>query len=220
MSRQERSASPEAAKTAIDRLTFFSDAVVAIAMTLLAIDLPLPDSTSREQLFSFARHNVPEYLAFVVSFVVIFRFWQGHHRLFRYVTDTTERLVGANGLWLLAIILTPYATRLIFAGDDTSDSDFPYRFCFYALVAALAGLSLFACARVVGAQGLLSEHAPAGLLPRSSAVSLAIAGTFLVSIPLSFVVGPWAFVLWALTGVVTDSALRVQRRRHPEVDVR
>ncbi len=215
MQPQERSASPEAAKTAIDRLTFFSDAVVAIALTLLAIDLPLPNATTREELFSFVGHALPEYLAFLVSFFVISRFWRGHHRVFRYVSDTTDRLLTANGFWLLAIILMPYATRLIFAGEDVTHSDFPFRFGFYALVVAMAGLSAYAFARVIASQGLLHENAPRVILPRSYAVSLSVAGTFLVSIPFAFLIGPWAFVIWWLSGVVGERAVRRAEARHP-----
>jgi hypothetical protein len=51
------------------------------------------------------------------------------------------------------------------------------------------------------------------------AANLAVAATFLVSIPVAFIAGPWAFGLWALLGVATSAAMAVQRRRHPGLDL-
>ena len=55
---------------AAERLTFFSDAVVAIAMTLLAIDLPVPEGGTVTAFWDSVRHDDGHYLAFLVSFVV------------------------------------------------------------------------------------------------------------------------------------------------------
>lgn len=216
MREDDRSTTPEAAKSAVDRLTFFCDAVVAIAMTLLAIDLPVPSAESATAWLDEVDDYLGEYLAFVISFLVIGRYWRTHHRLFRYISDMPSRLVTTNMCWLFAVVLTPYATRVLFAGDSTSDSDFPLRFGFYAAVQAGGGLSVYACARLVRSRGLLLDTAPPGLLQSTLVANLTVAATFLVSIPASFLIGPWAFAIWALLGVVTDAAMRVYQRRHPE----
>ncbi|MGB8385178.1 MAG: TMEM175 family protein [Dermatophilaceae bacterium] len=217
---QDRSTTPEAAKTSVDRLMFFSDAVLAIAMTLLAIDLPVPHSATREELFAFLDDHLGEYLAFLISFAVIALGWRGHHRLYRYVTDLTARLRSVNTYWLLMIVLTPFATRVLFAGEHVYDTDFPYRFGFYALVQTIAAAMMLVAARIIERQGLLHEDAPPGLLAGANARNLAVALTFLASIPVAFVIGPWAFVVWGLLSVTVRVAMRIQERRHPELDLR
>ncbi|GAB3883066.1 hypothetical protein GCM10029964_041790 [Kibdelosporangium lantanae] len=66
---------------------FFSDAVIAIAMTLLALDLPLPEGETDEDLWgSFVNLLPRQYLTFVLSFLVVAMFWRSHHRFFQHVT--------------------------------------------------------------------------------------------------------------------------------------
>ena len=152
------STTAEAAKTAIDRLTFFSDAVVAIAMTLLALELPVPQADSAGALLDFLGDHYGEFLAFFISFFVIAQYWRGHHRLYRYVTDAPPRLVMLNILWLLTVILTPYATRNLYGGQDVSHSDFPWRFAFYAVVQACAAISFILAEREIQRQGLFAPR--------------------------------------------------------------
>ena len=91
-----------------ERLIFFSDAVVAIAITLLALGLPLPahltsDSTSHE-VFHGMWADRSDYFAFLISFVVIANHWRTHHRLFRYVARLDRRIVTLNLIWLLMVV--------------------------------------------------------------------------------------------------------------------
>src|ERR1700758_1814451 len=67
-----------------DRVLFFSDAVFAIAITLLVVDIRVPDivRSVSHQLHS----DKVRILGFAISFLVIGLFWMGHHRLFRYIT--------------------------------------------------------------------------------------------------------------------------------------
>src|SRR5262249_10189800 len=77
-----------------ERLIFSSDAVIAIAMTLLALELPVPKGrTDAEVWRSFAEKLHGEYLTFIISFAVIGAFWVAHHQLFRkiHLVDLTLR---------------------------------------------------------------------------------------------------------------------------------
>jgi TMEM175 potassium channel family protein len=209
----ERSATSEAARTSIDRLMFFSDAVVAIAITLLAIDLPVPSSNSAAELGSFVEDHLSEYLAFLVSFLVIAQAWRAHHGLYRYVRDTSRALIRPNTLWLLTIVLTPYATRVLYGGEDLAHGDMPWRFAFYALVQALAAGSFLLAQWVIEKDGLLDEHAPPGLMPRGHARSLVLVVLFLGSIPFAFWLHAWAFAAWCLIPVGMRVGERLGRRR-------
>lgn len=214
--RNQRSATPEAASTAADRFMFFSDAVLAIALTLLAVDLPLPTGSSGPAFLASAADQSDAYLAFVVSFLVIAQQWRAHHGLFRYVVDAPQRLVVANTVWLLTIVVTPFATKVLWAGDGVGQGDFPWRFALYALVQAVAALSFVRLGVVIAQDGLLMAGAPADLLATNRARSLVLAVTFLVSIGFAFLVGAWAFVLWGALPVAIHHMLH-RVRRHVEV---
>lgn len=205
------------ARSSIDRLTFFSDAVVAIAMTLLAIDLPVPTGTTNHEIVDFAEKSVGNYLAFVVSFVVIAHYWRGHHRVYRYVTDAPHRLVATNTFWLLTIVLIPYGTRVLYSGEDTGDSDFPLRFAFYAVLQAASALAFMLSNRAIQDAGILSDDAPTGLLTMSRMRGFVIMAAFLASVPLAFVVHQWAFAAWALLPLWMRIGTRVVVSRHPEL---
>jgi uncharacterized membrane protein len=211
------STSEEAAKVSIDRLMFFCDAVVAIAMTLLALDLPVQPSESASDLWRFLGDHYSEFLAFLVSFFVIAQYWRGHHRVYRYVTDAPPLLVALNIFWLLTVILTPYATRVIYGGADISHSDFPWRFGFYALVQACAALTFFLASRYIQRHGLFAPETPPDLLERSSVRNIVLAFVFLGSIPLAFWFYGLAFIAWSLIPVALIVGMAVADRwhRHP-----
>ncbi|MGI3786608.1 MAG: TMEM175 family protein, partial [Janthinobacterium lividum] len=87
-----------------ERLVFFTDAVVAIALTLLIlplVDLVPQASRSGLRLGDLLRDNLPELGSFLLSFVVISRFWWAHHQLFGHVSALSPALVRWNLLWLL-----------------------------------------------------------------------------------------------------------------------
>ncbi|MDN4597897.1 TMEM175 family protein [Leifsonia virtsii] len=101
----------------LDRLVNFSDATVAIAITLLI--LPLVDAASHigsKPFGDFVADNVWEIVAFVVSFVVIARFWVVHHQIFESVRDYNGAIVWFNFLWLLAIVTIPFSANVLSAG--------------------------------------------------------------------------------------------------------
>ena len=96
------------------RLVNFSDAVVAIAMTLLI--LPLVDSASAigtSGLGHFLNEDKTKLLAFLLSFVVIGRFWWGQHQVFERVKSYNPLLVWGMFVWLLSIVFLPFPTELI-----------------------------------------------------------------------------------------------------------
>jgi uncharacterized membrane protein len=96
------------------RLVNFSDAVVAIAITLLI--LPLVDSASNiggAGLGHFLAENRPKLLAFGLSFVVIGRFWWAQHLAFERLKSYDRLLVGGMFLWLLSIVFLPFPTELV-----------------------------------------------------------------------------------------------------------
>ena len=113
----------------LERIVFFSDAVFAIAITLLAIELRLPDLPPGQTDASFlaALGNLgPSIFAFVVSFVVIAAFWVGHYRTFRYIVDADGRLVAINFGLLFCIAILPFPTSIIASQGDLASAAIVY----------------------------------------------------------------------------------------------
>jgi uncharacterized membrane protein len=97
-----------------DRLVNLSDAVIAIAVTLLI--LPLVDAAGDigdRSAGQFLADNAEQLFLFTLSFVVIANFWLVHHRLYRSIDGYTIPLVWANFLWLLSIVFLPFSTELL-----------------------------------------------------------------------------------------------------------
>ena len=99
----------------LERLTFFSDAVFAIAMTLLVIEVRLPElhAATDETLAQALADLLPNYIGFIISFLVIGRFWAGHHRLMAMIEAADPALVRANLLLLMAIAFMPFPTAVL-----------------------------------------------------------------------------------------------------------
>ncbi|WP_382309590.1 TMEM175 family protein [Herbiconiux sp. UC225_62] len=104
-----------------DRLVNFSDAVVAIAITLLI--LPLVDTATElndKTVSELLADNWVKLLVFVISFAVIGRFWLAHHRMYENIVGYDKPLLWANLFWLLTIVFLPFPTELIAAGAGES----------------------------------------------------------------------------------------------------
>jgi uncharacterized membrane protein len=100
---------------ALDRLVFFSDAVFAIAITLLVLEIRVPDLPYESVAASWRRFFAlwPSFFAYVMSFFVIGRFWMGHHERFRSLRHFDDRLMWPNTLYLMAIAFMPFTTAFL-----------------------------------------------------------------------------------------------------------
>lgn len=101
---------------ALDRLVFFSDAVFAIAITLLVLEIKvphLPSAASNADYWQALIDLIPSLFAFVLSFLVIGRFWMGHHERYAALDHFDARLLWPNTLYLMAIAFMPFATAFL-----------------------------------------------------------------------------------------------------------
>lgn len=97
----------------LDRMILFSDAVFAIAITLLIIEIKIPEITRpiTEQKLTDALISVlPKFIGFIVSFFLIGLYWTIHHSIFGYVINYTSKLLWINLLFLFGIVLMPFST--------------------------------------------------------------------------------------------------------------
>jgi len=193
----------------LDRLVNFSDATVAIALTLLVLPLTGLANEARE---SGAGRLLTDHFAavfsFALSFAVIAVLWREHHRLFEAFADYNAPVTVINFFWLLAIVVLPFSTEVnnqAPSGDRVSLA--LYIGNLLLAFAALAGIHL-AAARD------LSMIRP----DRRSDFRAGSGGTLVVLCAVALVValcfpaiGMWALLLLVLTGPVTR-LMRARRR--------
>jgi uncharacterized membrane protein len=92
------------------RLETLSDGVFAIAMTLLILEIKLPEGHSLHQQLLRAW---PSYAAYALSFITIGIMWANHHGIFRLIERTTHGLVVANLMLLLFVAFLPFPTSIL-----------------------------------------------------------------------------------------------------------
>ena len=96
-----------------ERLTAFSDGVIAIAITLLILPLAEIEVPAGAGAADILSENLPALAAFTLSFAVIGNYWSIHHALWRPVRRHTPALVRLNLVWLACIVFLPFPTALI-----------------------------------------------------------------------------------------------------------
>jgi uncharacterized membrane protein len=114
-----------------ERMMFFSDAVFAIAITLLVLDLKLPIAANGA--FEI-KPLTPKLIGFGVSFFVIGRYWMAHHRLFEAVRTYDGPLLTANLIFLASIAFLPFPTSVVAQVSSTAPPA-----VFYLLSMAVVG---------------------------------------------------------------------------------
>jgi uncharacterized membrane protein len=137
MSTQSLARQSEKNEMGLERLVFFSDAVFAIAITLLAIDIHLPVDAAglgNAELLSRLLAIWPKALGYMVSFLVIGNFWVIHHRQYQYIECYDTRLVYINLFILLSVAFIPFPTAVISENGNRTAT------IFYALAASFVGL--------------------------------------------------------------------------------
>jgi uncharacterized membrane protein len=95
---------------ATGRVEAFSDGVIAIAITLLVLEIHVPPSDF-ENLWRGIAHQWPSYLAFAMSFLTIGAFWLLHHGVFSRLRYADARIMRLNLLLLMAITFLPPSLR-------------------------------------------------------------------------------------------------------------
>jgi uncharacterized membrane protein len=98
----------------LERLILFSDAVFAIAITLLVIEIKIPEVPRNELTDNHLLHKlaelIPKFIGFLISFLIIGQYWMVHHRMFGFVINFNPRLLWLNIFFLLTIALMPFST--------------------------------------------------------------------------------------------------------------
>lgn len=189
-----------------DRVIFFSDAVFAIAITLLAVNLHVPRTGNVGSAHEL-HEAIPAIFGFAISFLVIAFFWIGHHAVFRFLVALDRRIIAMNLAFLGVIAFLPYPTNLLSASSS------PAAVIFYAACCALAGLIQAAIWLYATrpSSGLTSGEAPPArifFLLRMLRVPV----VFLASIPVAIAAPRYAPFIWLLIWVTGSLINRFWQR--------
>jgi len=106
----------------LERMILFSDAVFAIAITLLVLDLKLPEpkavntyAENADQAMEALGNMLLRFFGFIFSFFIIGQYWVTHHRVFGFITNFDGGLIWLNLFTLFWIVLVPFSTSLNFS---------------------------------------------------------------------------------------------------------
>ncbi|HET9682453.1 MAG TPA: TMEM175 family protein [Candidatus Limnocylindrales bacterium] len=179
------------------RLITFSDAVFAIAATLLVIDLrpPMVSSDVYEDALSRYLSQPGPFIATTIGFIVVGSYWSSHRRIFGLIHDTNGAIVWANLVFLFFVAIQPFLTAALAEHDPNQTSVLLYT---YGQIATGAGQILiwFVAQRH---RDLLNDRATPRRILYVDAQVLRAPVTFALSIPITMNSGPAAgMASWGL----------------------
>ncbi|MDQ0893032.1 TMEM175 family protein [Agromyces ramosus] len=194
------------------RAVAFFDAVYAIALTLLVVNIDPPAAADWASLGAFLSSGVGwQLLGFAISFVVIAVFWRVNHRIIAGFSALTPATIIANLVAIAFVVLIPFSTQGI---SDVETSDEPLAVAVYAIDISLAVLAQSAMYAVARRDGVLRHPLPR----RADAVrfidTLTTPLVFLASIPIAYAFGAdWGRYTWATLLVIGPLSGRWADRR-------
>ncbi|RPA02559.1 TMEM175 family protein [Gordonia sp. OPL2] len=188
------------------RLIAFSDAVVAIALTLLVLplaDIPeqVREDTSVSDVFS---GHLQAIVSFLISFVVIWVLWRHHHRTMEHFRAYDHTLFELHFVWLLTIVVLPFVTALM---DKRAIAYSNVLYIGVLAISILALLAMVAWGRRHPELVVSDDATDSFLRSSSGAVTFALLVVALVIAAIFPTSGVWPLLLLLLSGPI-DGALR------------
>jgi uncharacterized membrane protein len=191
----------------LERIVFFSDAVIAIAITLLALEIRLPDLHDEAELVPALLGIWPSYLGFGLSFFVIGTYWVAHHKMFEYIDRYTPRLIWLNLFFLFCVAFTPFPTAVI--GEHGTQMAAQIFYACSIVVTGAAKLLLWGYA--AQHRRLLKASTTAAQIRAVTRRGLVTPAVFLISIPFAWIHPAAPIVIWCSAGIVYALALMLFR---------
>lgn len=185
-----------------ERIVFFSDAVVAIALTLLVLPLAeaVPEAVSKHaHSLDVITENQWKIYSFLLSFAVIGRFWMAHHRIFQQVKAYNTALLVVNHVWLLVIVILPFPTEMV--GGFRTDR---FTATFYIATVLASSLCLLAMMLIISAVPGLARN-PGAFTERQRFSAMVTAGLLTLALVLAVLVpavGFFGLLLLPLDGTI------------------
>ncbi|HUA29200.1 MAG TPA: TMEM175 family protein [Streptosporangiaceae bacterium] len=198
----------------VDRLLTLSDGVVAIALTLLVLQLHVPaigtlsNANSPSELATQLGKDGDQLISYVISFYIIANFWLVHHRVFTQLAGQREDLAWLNFAFLFTITIMPFASDLIGQYGEN-----PLAVTVFAMNLLLASLATQATLELGRRRGLMVQHADLRARRAGRVRAVSSGAIILVSIAVAWVNTDIAKYLWLLIALVPRLAIFVLDRR-------
>lgn len=173
------------------RMEAFSDGVLAIIITIMVLELSVPE----EPTFEALEPLVPTLLSYALSFVFLAIYWNNHHHLLQAADRVNGRVLWANVHLLFWLSLVPFTTAWM---GETQFAQLPM--AIYGLVLLLAGIAYFILSQaLIALHGQDSVIATAVNADRKGKISLLL---YVLAVPLAFVSSWIAGALYLLVGLI------------------
>jgi TMEM175 potassium channel family protein len=197
MSREKQKLLVEKPGLTKDTVVLFGDAIFSIAITLLVLDIRLPELPAgmgniNPVFIDSLVQTLPKFLGFAISFFVIALYWRGYHRMTAYLKRFDGTMLLMNIVFLFLIVFMPFPTSLV--GDYGVSS---YVVVFYQVIMALTSIVMAAMwYYAVRGRRLIDPGLDGRLIGITMARNLIPAVVFLGTIPLAFVGPGVAQISW------------------------
>ncbi|MBB1095999.1 TMEM175 family protein [Limosilactobacillus agrestis] len=171
------------------RLEAFTDAIIAIAATIMVLELKVP----KEPTFFGLLEEWQTLLSYVISFIFIYIVWFSHHNIFKKAQNITMRTFLYNGIWLFFLTLVPFTTRWVGSQTEATFPEF-----LYAFIMLMWSLMF----EVIDRQ-ILHDNPQALKDPTNSrAYRSALYGGFILAMIVSFFAPVGCLIIMALTSII------------------
>jgi len=200
----------ERGRVSLGRLLAFSDGVFAIAITILVLDLDVPEGLTDAALRAELGQLTPRLLSAALSFAIIGRFWIAHHALFDRICTADRPLLVLGTALLAPIVLIPFATKLLAEYVNTAIAVIAY-----SVTVAAAALAEFAVLAYGTRRRAIGQSRPAAVRAQLAGAGAA-AAAFLIAIPVALFSPAAAMGCWLLTVVPVGWLTRRDRSRRPD----
>src|SRR5438034_1622955 len=190
-----------------NRLEAFSDGVFAVAITLLVLNLQVPQIASASELVTRLSALWPKLLSYALSFVIVGIYWVAHHNTFHYIQQSDRNLLWLNILLLMCIVFLPFPTALLGQYPEQRVS-----VIIYAGTLVLTGLVLQALWwYATSGCRLVDRTIDPRLVQRATRRNLTAPLLYLLAIGISLFSIPASFVLFMLVPVYYILPGRIDR---------
>jgi uncharacterized membrane protein len=198
----------------LERLILFSDAVFAIAITLLIIEIKVPElhgpELSEASLVNEVVHLIPKFAGFFISFMLIGMYWTRHHFLFGFLVDYTPKLTVLNLIFLLSIVLMPFSTGIFGEYSVPSAIYLKTPLIIYVANVCFSGFVLYLLWRYIGnpANGVADPSLSPSIVKDAKLRAGLVTIIFALTVAVAFI-NPYVARYFP---IITPAVLRVAKR--------